>query len=201
MAVNGDPGHRRTQAERSAATRGALLAAARDLFAERGYARTAREEIVERAGVTRGALYHHFADKADLFRAVYLELEQEVSATIARAARRGTDPRDQFRLGALAFLDAASDAAYRRVVLLDAPAVLSVEVRRDISETHGLGLVRRGLKAVMDAGLIEQQPLEPLAHLLLAALHEAARLVADATDPAAARAEVGATVERLLAGL
>ena len=193
--VNGEGGHRRTQASRRAATRAALVAAARELFSERGFAGAAREEIVERAGVTRGALYHHFASKEDLFRAVYEEIEEELSATVATAAlAAGADPMAQLRAGALAFLDAASTPDVRRIVLLDAPSVLPVPVRRELSERYGLGLVRESLRAVMDAGLIEEQPLEPLSHVMLAALHEAATLVADGGD----REQIGAVVEGFL---
>jgi AcrR family transcriptional regulator len=206
MTVNGEPRHtaRRSQAERSATTRAALLEAARALFAAQGFAGTGREEIVERAGVTRGAMYHHFASKEDLFRAVYEELETELCDAVARAALAGDGPREQLRLGALAFLDAAADPAVRRVVLLDAPSVLPAELLRELSEKYGLGMVRASLQEAMAAGAIERQPLEPLARLVLAALHEAASLVAEAPDARAARAaraEVGGTVERLLARL
>src|SRR5919109_2340615 len=97
---------RRTQAERSATTQGALIQAARELFARDGYAATGREAIVERAGVTRGALYHHFTDKEGLFRAVVEELEADVMAQIAEAALTGTNVLEKLRLGTLAYLDA-----------------------------------------------------------------------------------------------
>lgn len=200
-AVNdapGEPRHRRRQADRRAATRAALVAAARELFAERGFAGAGREDIVERAGVTRGALYHHFASKEELFRAVYEQIEDEITADIATAAvGAGDDPMDQLRAGALAFLDVAAEPDVRRIVLLDGPSVLPVPVRRELSERYGLGLVREALAAVMDAGAVERQPVEPLAHVLLAALHEAATLVADGAD----RDEVQAIVERFLARL
>ncbi len=147
--------------------------------------------------MTRGAMYHHFSSKEDLFRAVYEQVEHELTAEVAAAALAGTEPMDQLRLGAIAFLDAASRPDVRRIVLLDGPSVLAVEVRREMSERYGLGLVRESLRAVMAAGLIDTQPVGPLAHMLLAALHEAAILVADGAD----RAEVGATVERLITRL
>ena len=201
MPVKGDAGHgagRRTQAERRATTRGALVAAARELFADRGFAGAAREDIVERAGVTRGAMYHHFSSKEDLFQAVYEIIEEELCTAIAVAAlAAGADPMDQLRVGALAFLDAAAQPDVRRVVLLDAPSVLPVERRRELSERYGMGMVREALRAVMDTGRIDQQPLEPLAHLVMATLHEAATLVADGAD----RGEVGQIVERMIARL
>ena len=201
MPVNGETRHRRTQAERSAATRGALLHSARRLFAEQGYAGTGREEIVQAAGVTRGALYHHFANKEALFRAVYEELEGETVARVVDAAATSADPMEQLRLGAHAYLDAALDPAVRRVVLIDGPAVLGWEVQREISEAYGLGLVWEALRAAMEAGLIDEQPVEPLAHVLLAGLHEGALFMARAKNKAKARREVGTVVERLIDGL
>lgn len=197
MAVKGDAGHRRTQAERRASTRAALLAAGRELFAEKGFAGAGREEIVERAGVTRGAMYHHFESKEALFQAVYEEVEQEVLVRIAEAAMAATDPLEQLRRGAMAYLDVAANDEVRRICLLDAPSVLSTEVKRELAERYGLGLVRQSLADCMAAGSIEQQPLETLAHVLLAALMEAATLVADGAD----RAEVDGIVERMLGSL
>ena len=213
MAVNGEKGHRRTQADRSHATRAALLASGRALFAERGFAGTAREEIVERAGVTRGALHHHFGTKQELFAAVFEELEGELAARIATAAMAGVDPRDQLRRGCHEFLDAALDPAVQRIVLLDAPAVLGWAAWREVDARYGLGLVTEGLRAVFAAsheprpagpGGHEQgpaRPVEPLGHLLLAALNEAAMIVAGAPDPVRSRAEVGAIVDQLLDAL
>jgi AcrR family transcriptional regulator len=201
MPGNGESGHRRTQAQRSAATRAALLAAGRALFAERGYASTAREEIVERAGVTRGALHHHFGTKQDLFAAVFEALEAELATRIATAAMAGADPRDQLRRGCHEFLDAALDPAFQRIVLLDAPAVLGWAAWREVDARYGLGLVIEGLRAVEATGTAEQRRVEPLAHLLLAALNEAAMLVAGAPRPERARDEVGAIVDQLLDSL
>jgi AcrR family transcriptional regulator len=190
-----------TQAERRATTRGALLAAGRELFAEKGYANTPREEIVDRAGVTRGALHHHFGRKLDLFLAVFEELEEEIGVRVMTAAVAGADPMAQLRLGCQAFLDAALDPAVQRIVVLDAPAVLGWEAWREVEARHGLGLVTQGIREVMAAGQIEQQPAEPLGHIVLAALNEAALLVAGADDPIATRTTVGQMVDRLLSRL
>jgi AcrR family transcriptional regulator len=194
---------RRTQAERSAATRGALVRAARELFAQDGYAATGRETIVERAGVTRGAMYHHFADKEALFQAVFEEIEAEVMAKAAEAAMAVSpdDPLGQLRAGSLAYLDVALDPAVQRICLLDAPAVLSPAARQEVMDAYAVGLVREVLQAAVDAGALRPQPLEPLTHVLLAALHEAALYVARAEDHAAARTDVGTTVEHLLGSL
>jgi AcrR family transcriptional regulator len=200
MAVNQDSvkRERRSQSERRAATRGALLDAGRALFAERGFAGAGQEEIVERAGVTRGALSHHFATKQGLFRAVVESVERDLTERIGAAAMRGDDPIDHLRLGCLAFLDAALDPAVRRIVLLDAPAVLGWQAWREMDTTYGLGLVSAALEHCMEAGLMPRRPVQPLAHILLAALNEAAMLVANADDPVATRAIVGREVEHLL---
>ncbi len=191
----GKPGARRaTQAQRRERTRAALIDAARALFAERGFAGAGREDIVERAGVTRGAMYHHFNSKEDLFRAVYEVVEQELCEAVAARAVAGEDAVDGLRLGALAFLDAAATPEVRRIVLLDAPAVLPVEVRRSLAERYGLGLVREALRGAQAAGLLSITPIEPFAQLLLAALHEAATAIADGGDPE----EMRAVVEQLL---
>jgi AcrR family transcriptional regulator len=200
MPVNRDKGHR-TQAERSAATRAALLASARELFTERGFAGAPREDIVERAGVTRGALYHHFANKEALFRAVLLEVEHEIGERVTAAYMKGRDPMEQLRLGCQAFLDTALDPAVRRIVLLDAPSVLGWEEWRAIEAEGGLLLMKEALAAVSEAGYVRAEPLEPLAHMLLAALNEAAMLVANASNRRKARAEVGDAVDRLLTQL
>jgi AcrR family transcriptional regulator len=205
MTVNGDMGHddrparrRRRQADRSATTRRALLDSGRALFAERGFAGTGREDIVRQAGVTRGALYHHFTGKELLFRAVFEEMERDLTEQVAVAAAAGTDPADQLRLGCEAFLDLSTDPAVQRVILLDAPAVLGWQAWREVDAVYGLGLVREGLQAAMDAGQIQTQPVTPLAHVVLAALNESALYIAGATDPSAARAEIGAVVAGLL---
>ena len=193
--VKRDAGHRRTQAQRRAATRGALLAAARSLFAEQGFSATGREQIAERAGVTRGALYHHFASKEDLFLAVYEAAETDLLAAVMLAASVSNDPVEQLRLGALAFLDAATTLEVRRVVLLDAPSVLAPDVRRELAERYGLGLVREALRAVDAAGRLTLGPVDALAPVVLAALHEAATSMADGLDPVAIRGVVERTLE------
>jgi AcrR family transcriptional regulator len=189
------------KAEQSEATRGALVTGARELFAERGYAAVATEEIVQRAGLTRGALYHHFRDKRALFRAVVEQLEEESVERIASSALEQPDPW-QMQITALnAYLDGCLDSAVQRILLVDAPSVLGSEEWREIEAKYGLALVRMGLESVMQAGLIAEQPVEPLAHLMLGALAEAGLMIARSEDPQKARQEVGESVERLLEGL
>jgi AcrR family transcriptional regulator len=189
------------KAEQSEATRNALIVAARGLFSERGYASVSTEEIVQAAGVTRGALYHHFRDKQDLFAGVVERLEQEVLEQVAAAALEVQDAWEQQVTAVGAFLDCCLDPAVQRVLLVDAPSVLGLHAWREIEARYGLALVRTGLQTMVDAGLVADQPLDPLAHMLLGAMQEAGLLIAHAEDPEAARREVGDSLVRLLQGL
>ncbi|MEX0800048.1 MAG: helix-turn-helix domain-containing protein [Dehalococcoidia bacterium] len=189
------------KAEHAESTRAALLAVAQQLFAERGYAETSTEEIVQRARVTRGALYHHFRDKRDLFEAVVEEMEAGIATRLVAAAAGETDPWRRLHTGLGAFLDACEEPAIQRVLLMDAPSVLGWEKWREIDAKYGFGMLKGGLQAAMDSGAIKPQPVDPLAHLLTGAVMEAAMVIATAKDVRSARAEVGATLERLMEGL
>jgi AcrR family transcriptional regulator len=194
---------KRTQAERTEATRTALIEAARPLFAERGYSDVSAEEIVRAAGVTRGALYHHFDGKRELFAAVYEQVEIELAERIAAGAlgTNAASPLEAMRAGVEMFLAASTEAETQRIVLVDGPSVLGWDRWREIAAAHGLGLIEATLRAAIDAGAIEPQPVRPLAHVLMGALDEAAMLVARAEDPESTRAEVAATLGTLLDGL
>src|SRR3954447_19169299 len=159
-----------SRARQSEATRGKLLRVGRDLFARKGYAAVATEEIVRRAGVTRGALYHHFRDKRDLFAAVVEQVEQEVMKRVATAALTESDAWEQQRAAIGAYLDVCLEPAVQRIVLTDAPSVLGLAAWREIEAKYGLALVQTGLQSVIDSGYTERQPVEPLAHLFLGAL-------------------------------
>ena len=174
---------------------------ARELFAARGYPAVGTEEIVRQARVTRGALYHHFDDKQDLFRAVHEEVERELVGAIARQLGAIADPWELLVTGTRSFLDACTDPAFVQIALLDAPSVLGWEEWREIDARYGLGLVSGSLQNAMDAGLFKPQPVRPLAHLFLAALSEAALLIANAPDHAAARKQVELPLLALLEGL
>jgi len=194
---------RRTQAERTEATRAALIAAARPLFAERGYAGVGTEEIARTAGVTRGALYHHFEGKRELFEAVYEQIEIELAQRIAAGALQAnaTSPLAAMKAGAEMFLLASTEPETQQIVLLDGPSVLGWDRWREIATEHGLGLIEATLAAAVEAGEINPQPVRPLAHVLMGALDEAAMLVARADDAEPMRAEVGRTLAALLDGL
>jgi AcrR family transcriptional regulator len=183
-------------------TRRALLDAARELFTSNGYQATRTEEIVQLAGLTRGALYHHFRGKEDLFRAVY----EEVAAEVDQQLRRRSDDHQPdawslFRLNSEIYLDAASsDPAYRQIVLIDGPAVFGWDTlsRRTDGPTRKIADY---VADAIDEGSIESQPVEPLAHLLSALGVSSAMYVAHADDPATARREISECNDRLLAGL
>ena len=174
-------------------TRRALLDTARQLFAENGFQATRTEEIVQRAGLTRGALYHHFRDKEDLFRAVYEEVAGEVVplAVAPFAATAAPAPGTLFRANSEVYLDAAStNVAYRQIVLIDGPAVLGWTAWSE----RGDGPTEKITDYLRDAvaeGVLEPQPIEPLAHLLSALGVGSAMYVAHADDPEAARREIG----------
>jgi AcrR family transcriptional regulator len=190
-----------SRVQQSEATRGKLLRVGRDLFARRGFNDVPTEEIVRRAGVTRGALYHHFRDKRDLFAAVVDQVEQEVMQRVAEAALTESDAWEQQRAAIGAYLDVCLERDVQRIVLVDAPSVLGLAAWREIEAKYGLALVQAGIQNVIDAGYIEEQPVEPLAHLFLGALTEGGLLIARAEDREAARREVGDGLDRILRGL
>src|SRR4051794_7366277 len=191
----------RTKAAQSEATRARLLSAARGLFAQRGYAQVGTEEIVRAAGVTRGALYHQFADKRDLFRAVFEELETELIMEAAQRMAGQDDPLEAMKAACRGWLDACARPEAQQIVLLDAPAVLGYETWREIGERHGLGAVMAAVQAAIDAGVLDPQPVRPLAHVLVGALDEAALYVARAEDPKTALSEMDGVLSRMVDSL
>lgn len=180
------------QADRSTATRAKLVKAARELFAKRPYADVGTEEIVRRARVTRGALYHHFTDKRDLFRAVHEQMEAELVELIGRqlAEAGSDDPAEALKTGVRSYLDACADPSFARITLVDAPAVLGWAEWRRIDEENALKLILAGLEAGMAAGTLRRQPVAPLAQLVLAAMGEAGLVIANSDDPQARRVEM-----------
>jgi AcrR family transcriptional regulator len=189
------------KAEQSKETQDRLIKAAKELFTTKGYAGTAMEDLVAKAGMTRGALYHQYQDKRDLFRAVFEAVEVELGQRLALAVGMETDPWQQLRAGARAFLAAATDPAIRRIVLVDGPSVLGWEEWRRIDGQYSLGMVRAVFEMNMAAGNIVEQPVEPLTHLIVGALNEAALAVAAASDADRAREEFAESIERVLDAL
>lgn len=194
---------RRTQSERTAATRAQLLAAARKLFAAKGFAEVSTQAVVEAAGVTRGALYHQFQDKADLFAALYEQVEEQLAADVvaAIAAEKPVGTMAAMRLGARLFLDHCSAPDVAQIVLIDAPSVLGWERWREVGIRYGLGIIEGMLAQAVDEGVVPPQPLRATAHVLLSALDEAALYISRAADPDVARCDMYAVCDRLIAGL
>jgi AcrR family transcriptional regulator len=193
-----------TQAERSERTRRRILDAALGLYAERGWAATPVDEVLRSTGVTKGALYHHFNDKVDLLRALYEEQEQRLVERLLATVASFQDPVEALRAGCRAFLAACLDPAFRQIALIDAPAALGWHEWREIDTRYGLGLLRTGVGAVANAGRLRLPPggtIDRVAHLLLAALMEAALLLAHEPSPHAALDDIATTFEWLLDGL
>ncbi len=195
--------NRRSQVERSTATRAALVAAARELWAARGYADVGTPEIARAAGVTRGAMYHQFADKAALFLAVVEAVEQEVTQRMAEgvAASGATDPAEVLRAVTEQWLDVAQEPEVHQIVLSDGPVVLGWAGFRDVALKYGLGLTEQLLEAAMGAGRLPRLPTRTLAHVFIGALDEAALLIAMADEPRQARAEASEVLQAMLDGM
>jgi AcrR family transcriptional regulator len=194
---------RRTQAQRTAATRAVLLHAARKLFADKGFSAVSTQAIVEAAGVTRGALYHQFDDKAALFAAVYEEVEQELVADVGEriVAAAPSDHVEAMRVGARLFLERSAAPDVHQIVLIDAPAVLGWERWRAVGVKYGLGVIEAMLAQAIAEKAIPEQPVRPTAHVLLGALDEAALYISRAAEPDQARAQMLAVCDRLIAGI
>ena len=194
------------KAEQSEFTRKALLQVARELFTERGYANTATQEIVERAGVTRGALYYHFRDKTDIFRAVFEDISLNVVTQVASAVQSAQGEQGDLwdrlvRAATVAYLDACLDPAVQRIVLIDAVSILGLKEKYALDEKHVMGSARDAFQELINAGLIAPQPLKPLIHLVVSAGRDASLYIACADDMPTARKEMGASLERLFDGL
>jgi AcrR family transcriptional regulator len=187
--------------EYTEATRRALLDAAADLFATSGYAATSIEDVVGRARVTRGALYHHFRSKEDLFEAVYTELEEAAVVRIAAAAETATDSWSAALGGVDVFFDLCLEERYRRIVIVEGPLAFGPRRWRELSEQHSMGLVRATLAALMDEGRIRRQDIEIPARIVFVVLSEAALGIAEADDRATARRQAFYLVRGVLDSL
>jgi len=183
---------------RGEATREHLLAAARELFGERGYDATSIEAVLESSRVARGALYHHFQSKAELFDAVAVEVFAQIAEETAAAARGGTKPLEQLRAGSQAWLGMALDPAVQRIALVDPPTVLGWTRWRSLDEQYTLGGLRASLRSLAREGRIPAGEEEVLAYMMLAALNEAALFIANADDQEAALGTARAAIDTLL---
>ena len=186
-----------TQAERRATTRAALLTAARELFTEKGFAGTGREEIAERAGVTRGALYHHFESKQAAFAAVAQELESELEAQLVAEARRGGSPLEQLHRCSHAYLKACTDPAVVRILATEAPVVLGTDAVRAMNDATCRELLVPTLRAIPEV----PGDTEVAAQLLLGMWNEAAEVIAASPNPKAAARRIQPTLDAFLTRL
>ncbi|GAA3399279.1 TetR/AcrR family transcriptional regulator [Streptomyces roseoviridis] len=186
-----------SRAEQRAVTRNALLAEGRRRFAADGYHHVVLAEVARAAGVTKGAAYHHFDSKAGLFRAVVCQVQHELGERVATAAERHEDLWEQLRAGCRAFLAAGTDPAVRQILLVDAPTVLGWDEWRAMDDNSSARHLTEALTALAAAGIITDQPVEPLARLLSGAMNEAALWIARGGDPQAGEQ----ALDRLLAGL
>jgi AcrR family transcriptional regulator len=192
---------RRTKAQQREATIQMLIAIGREHFTARGYAQAAAEEIVAEAGLTRGALYHHFGSKEGLFAAVMLNVASELAGRIDAATADLDDPWQMLETGCAVFLDAATDPSVQRILLIDGPVVLGWQAWRKIdAETSMLGL-STVLRELQGRGELASVPVEALVHLLSGAMNEAALWIAQADDPSAALADARAALTHLLRSL
>jgi AcrR family transcriptional regulator len=191
---------RRTQAERTEATTAALVDAARELFARDGYDTTSLDAVAGRAGVTKGAVYHHFDGKRQLFEAVFSREIERITTPLAAAYTRKKDPWDAFKAASLAFLDECVEPGLQRIVLLDAPAAIGWEGIRRL-EAPLLELMELAISRAVEAGRIAQRPPGPLAHFLFGATCEVAMIVARADDQNVAQRQAVTEIGRVLDSL
>jgi AcrR family transcriptional regulator len=195
------PKTHRTKPEHGAQTRSRLLTVARRMFGADGYTGVSLREVCDRAGVTRGALYHHFLDKESIFRAVCEEIAADVTQQVVAAAAGEPGAWERLNVGCQAFLDACAEPEVARILLSDAPAVLGWDGLRKIDARHGLGLLRVGLEQAMDEGTVERGPVDALAHVLVGALNEAAMTVGRDRDAGQSRRDAGLGIQRMLVGI
>ena len=192
-----------TQAERTLATRGRLIATARHLFAAKGFAATSTEEILSEADVSRGALYHHFSSKTDLFRAAFEAVEDELTARILELATASgeTDPIRILELGFEAFLDQCRKPEVQRIVMLDGPTVLGWDAWHELDERYAFGSIKGVLEVAAELGRIELSAVDPFAHLIVGAVMQAGMVVARADEPSAAKEAMVESFGRLMSAL
>jgi AcrR family transcriptional regulator len=186
------------RAAQGRATRGQLIEVATRLFAEHGYEGTSIEAVLSAAGVSRGALYHHFAGKEALFEAVVSAVSEQVTVKLTETVQGCADPLDAMRTAALAWIDLAADPVIQRVVLVDAPSVLGWDRWRAMDDGRTLGAMRVMLQAISDSGRLPAELVGPFSHMILAALDEIALVIARAPDSEAAVAEGRTAVQALL---
>src|SRR6201992_3893172 len=200
MAAKPQP---RRAAEHASDTRDALVASARRLFAAQGFDHTGTEQIVADARVTRGALYHHFRDKAGVFRVVMAEAAGSVAQRLIdeQLAADAPSPLAEIQAGISAYLDVCVGGDFQRIVLVDGPRVLGSDAWAELVERYGRGLLEEWLDRCVEAGDLQAVPVRALARLLIAMLTEAGLAIARSAPPAGTRTQFGIVLDRVLTGL
>ena len=199
-----EPGRRsqhRTTPAHGEQTKARLVAVAREMFDRKGYSGVAMQDVCTEAEVTRGALYHHFPGKDELFRAVCEQVATDVTARVTAAAQIKRDAWPRLVAGCRAFLDESAQHDVRQILLTDAPSVLGWAQLRDLDTRHGLGLVKLGIQRAIQEGAIESGPVETLAHMLVSALNEAAMLIGRSANPTNTRKDAMRALDRILVGI
>lgn len=192
---------KRLRDRQAEATRELLVGIARERFVEQGYAATAIDDIVQRAGVAKGSLYHHFSGKDALFKAVYQVVLTETAAAVMASALAEHDPWAAVRAGLSAFLDACLEPEFRRIVIIDSVTVQAAGSWEDGLEGVELPMLRTVLTPLVDSGALPGVGLDALAHVSLGGLYGAALYIARAADPQAARAMADAVLDVVLNGM
>lgn len=182
-------------------TRERLVEVATELFGENGYEATSVESVLQRAGVSRGSLYHHFSSKGALFAAVVESVESRVGADVAASASGATGALETLRNGGKEWIKLAGDPVVQRILLIDAPSVLGWEQWREVEERHALGLVKAVLESAASEGLVKPEMVDMMAHVLLAAVNEIALLVARSGDTQTAMRKGTDALDEILGSL
>ncbi|MDQ0379847.1 TetR/AcrR family transcriptional regulator [Amycolatopsis thermophila] len=182
----------------SESTRSALVNSAVDLFTKRGYASTSLDEIAKRARVTKGALYHHFSGKQALFEAAFEKVESQVFGRLEEIVGGDGSPWERALAGLREFISSCLDPAYQRIAIHEAPVVMGWERWREAEDRASFGLIRRSLADLIEAGEVDEVPVEITARLLFGALHSAATEIASSPDPKKVGAQIEAVIVQLL---
>ncbi len=192
---------RRSNPDRSRATQERLVSAARRLFEAQSYAETSIDEIARAAGVTRGAIYHHFGGKQQLFKAVIEDIQDELADHVDRNAEKHDDPWDAFVAGWISFLEEAPTAGIGRVLMLEGPAVIGYRDWQAIDDAHFHETVTYAIESLMSLGALSVQRVEPVVRVLLAISNTLGTLIAGSDEPEATRRAVAPVWTQLLSGL
>ncbi|MFC0113120.1 TetR/AcrR family transcriptional regulator [Kibdelosporangium aridum] len=192
---------RSRRADYSESTKQALVDSASDLFTKNGYAATSLDAIVKRARVTKGALYHHFSGKQALFEAAFHQVETRAMAQLTKAIDGGGSPWERALDGVQEYIKVCLDPTYQRLVIREAPVVMGYERWRECEERYSFGIVRSVLESLIEAGELGDVPIEVTARMMFASLAAGAQIIAEASDPKKASAEVFTALIHMIEGI